>query len=260
MKLLKASKEIFDVGFKELSDKPFNSFWFMCKQIPSLIKLRAYLTVTQLTKKFLKNPKIQSAFSIHPLLVGGNPFKTTSIYTLIHYLERNWGVYFCIGGTGKIVSELKALMKRQKIKILTNVNITDVTIRDDKIISLKSDNNQSFECDKLIFNGDPPVFYKEILKSKNFLRSGKFLPEFLTKYSMGMFVLYFGTKKTYPKVAHHTIWMGKRFKGLLSDIFEKKVLANDFSLYLHRPTATDKSFAPKGCDSFYVLCPVPNLQ
>ena len=259
-KLLKISKEIFDIGFTELSDKPFSSFWFMCKQIPSLVKLKAYLTVSQLTKRFLKNSKIQSAFSIHPLLVGGNPFNTTSIYALIHYLERNWGVHFCMGGTGKIISELKKLMRRQKIKILTNINITNIEIINNKIVSLESDTNEKFKCDKLVFNGDPPVFYKEILKSKKYFKRKKFLPEFLTKYSMGMFVLYFGTKKKYPKVAHHTIWLGKRFKGLLNDIFEKKILANDFSLYLHRPTATDKTFAPKGCDSFYVLCPVPNLQ
>ena len=259
-KLLKISKEIFDIGFTQLSNKPFTSFWFMCKQIPALVKLKAYLTVSQLTKKFLKNSKIQSAFSIHPLLVGGNPFNTTSIYALIHYLERNWGVHFCIGGTGKIINELKKLMRRQKIKILTNTNITNIEIINNKIVSLQSDKNEVFECDKLVFNGDPPVFYKEILKSKKVFKRKKFLPEFLTKYSMGMFVLYFGTKKMYPKVAHHTIWLGKRFKGLLNDIFENKVLADDFSLYLHRPTATDKTFAPKGCDSFYVLCPVPNLQ
>ena len=259
-KLLKISHEIFDIGFTKLSDKPFSSFWFMFKQIPSLIKLKAYLTVSQLVKKYLKNPKIQSAFSIHPLLVGGNPFDTTSIYALIHYLERNWGVYFCIGGTGKIVIELKKLMLRNKINIKTNVDISKVDIQGDKITSITDKKGKIYHCDKLIFNGDPSTFYQEILKSKSLFKRKKFLPEFFTKYSMGMFVLFFGTKKKYNKIAHHTIWMGKRFKGLLKDIFDKKVLADDFSLYIHRPTATDKSFAPKGCDSFYVLCPVPNLQ
>ena len=141
-------------------------------------------------------------------------------------------------------------MRRQKIKILTNTNITNIKIINNKIVSLQSDKNEIFECDKLVFNGDPPVFYKEIFKSKKVFKRKKFLPEFFTKYSMGMFVLYFGTKKKYPKVAHHTIWLGKRFKALLNDIFEKKILADDFSLYLHRPTATDKTFAPKGCDVF----------
>ena len=258
--LLQASKKIFDVGFTKLSDKPFNSFFSMLEQIPSLLKLKSYLTVSQLVKKYFKNAKIQSAFSIHPLLVGGNPFNTTSIYALIHFLERNWGVHFCIGGTGKIIEELKQLMIRNDIKIKVNVNITKVNLDKKSIISVEDQYGNTYKCDKLIFNGDPPTFYDEILRKRKFFQRKKFMPEFLTKYSMGMFVFYFGTKKKYPSVAHHTIWMGKRFKGLLKDIFDKKILTDDFSLYIHRPTATDKSFAPKNCDSFYVLCPVPNLQ
>ncbi len=258
--LLKVSKNIFDVGFTKLSDKPFSSFFFMLKQIPSLFKLKSYLTVSQLVQKYFKNPKIQSAFSIHPLLVGGNPFDTTSIYALIHFLERNWGVHFCIGGTGKIIEELKQLMIRNDVKIRLNVDIIKVNLDKKSIISVEDQYGKNYKCDKLIFNGDPPTFYDEILRKRKFFQRKKFMPEFLTKYSMGMFVFYFGTKKRYPSVAHHTIWMGKRFKGLLKDIFDKKILTDDFSLYIHRPTATDKSFAPKNCDSFYVLCPVPNLQ
>ena len=257
--LLKESKKIFDVGFTKLSDVSFSSFLFMLKQIPSLIKLRSYLTVSQITKKYLKHPKIQSAFSIHPLLVGGNPFKTTSIYALIHYVERNWGIFFCMGGTGKIIDELNKLMIKNKIKIVLNQDITHVNVKNNKIVSIHSNTGTKYDCDKLVFNGDPSIFYDEILKEKSIFKRKKFLPEFLTKYSMGLFVLYFGSKKKYDDVAHHTIWMGKRFQGLLEDIFENKKLAEDFSLYIHRPTATDSSFAPKGCDSFYVLCPVPNL-
>ena len=258
--LLEASQKIFDIGFTKLSDKPFNSLLTMLFQVPSLIKLKSYLTVPQLVKKYIKHPNIQKAFCIHPLLVGGNPFNTTSIYSLIHFLERNWGVYFCMGGTGKIIEELKALMKRNHINIELGVNISNVIVEKNKIVSVESTNGKSFKCDKLVFNGDPPTFYDEILKNKSVFKRKKFLPEIFTKYSMGLFVLFFGTKRVYPSIAHHTIWMGKRFKGLLSDVFDKKVLAEDFSLYIHRPTATDKSFAPPGCDSFYVLCPVPNLQ
>ena len=259
-KLLKMSQEIFEVGFTRLADKPFTSFFTMLKQIPDLIKLKSYLTVSQLVKKYLKHPKIRSAFSIHPLLVGGNPFKTTSIYALIHFLERNWGVYFCMGGTGKIIVELNKLMKRKKVKIKLSTDITKVNVVNNKIISIESKDGKKYECDKLIFNGDPPTFYEEILRTRSYFKRKKFLPEIMTKYSMGLYVLFFGTKIKYSSVAHHTVWMGKRFKGLLEDIYEKKILAEDFSLYIHRPTATDKSFAPKNCDSFYVLCPVPNLQ
>ena len=260
-KLLKASKSIFDVGFTELADKPFNSFFFMLKQIPALLKLKSYLTVSQLVNKYIKNKNLRAAFSIHPLLVGGNPFSTTSIYALIHFLERNWGVYFSMGGTGKLVEELTKLLKRSGVEVKYNVDIKTAFQNNGRIEKLESMDGETFFSDNVVFNGDPPTFYREILKSNNlFEKRKKFLPENLTTYSMGMFVLFFGTKKQYPNIAHHSIWLGKRFKSLLKDIFDNKILSEDFSLYIHRPTATDQSFAPKGCDSFYVLCPVPNLQ
>ena len=258
-KLLKASKSIFDVGFTKLAHKPFHSFFFMIRQIPSLLKLKSYLTVAQLVNKYIKNPNLRAAFSIHPLLVGGNPFSTTSIYALIHFLERNWGVYFSMGGTGKLVEELTKLLERNGIKIKYNTDIKYAYELKGKIEKIECKDGSMFYADNFVFNGDPPTFYNEILKS-NIRKRKKFLPEKFTSYSMGMFVLFFGTKKQYPKIAHHSIWLGKRFKGLLKDIFDNKILSKDFSLYIHRPTATDESFAPKGCDSFYVLCPVPNLQ
>ena len=258
-KLLEASKAIFDVGFTKLSDKPFNSFFYMMKQVPALIKLKSYLTVSQLVNKYIKNPNLRAAFSIHPLLVGGNPFSTTSIYALIHFLERNWGVYFSMGGTGKLVEELTNLLQRTGVEIKYNTDIKNAFEINGKIEKIECMNGNTFHADNFVFNGDPPTFYNEILKSKIKKRK-KFLPERFTSYSFGMFVLFFGTKKQYLNIAHHSIWLSKRFKGLLTDIFDNKILSEDFSLYIHRPTATDKSFAPKGCDSFYVLCPVPNLQ
>ena len=258
-KLLEASKAIFDVGFTKLSDKPFVSFFYMIKQIPALIKLKSYLTVAQLVNKYIKNTNLRAAFSIHPLLVGGNPFSTTSIYALIHYLERNWGVYFSMGGTGKLVEELTKLLVRSGVEIKYNLDIKNAYEKNGKIEKIECINGNIIYADNFIFNGDPPTFYSEILKSKSKKRK-KFLPERFTSYSFGMFVLFFGTKKNYPNIAHHSIWLGERFKSLLTDIFDNKILSEDFSLYIHRPTATDKSFAPKGCDSFYVLCPVPNLQ
>ena len=258
-KLLEASKSIFDIGFTKLADKPFSSFFYMIKQVPALLKLKSYLTVAQLVNTYIKNPNLRAAFSIHPLLVGGNPFSTTSIYALIHFLERNWGVYFTMGGTGKLVEELTKLLERTGVEIKYNLDIKNAYEKNGKIEKIECMNGNAFYADNFIFNGDPPTFYNEILKSKTKKRK-KFLPERFTSYSFGMFVLFFGTKKKYPNIAHHSIWLGNRFKSLLTDIFDNKILSDDFSLYIHRPTATDKSFAPKGCDSFYVLCPVPNLQ
>lgn len=255
LKLLEKSKKIYDVGFKQLVHRPFTRIWDMVKQVPALLILKCYKTVSQMVNSHLKHPLIRQAFSIHPLLVGGNPFKTTAIYTLIHYLERRWGVFFCMGGTGKLVEELGALMTRQGINIVLGADVDEIIVKEKTAIGVRLSNNEIIDADLVIFGGDPETCYRHLLPKSTFR-----LPKIKKKYSMGLYVLYFGTKKLYPDVAHHSIWMGPRFKELLSEIFDAKHMSKDFSLYVHRPTATDKSFAPDGCESFYVLCPVPNLQ
>ena len=231
----------------------------MLAQIPSLLKLQSYFSVAGIVNKYIKHPLLRQAFSIHPLLVGGNPFSTTSIYALIHYLERRWGVFFAMGGTGRLVAELDALLRRVGVNIVLNTDIASIDLKDGRAIGATTADGTHFAADRVICNGDPPTVYSQMLPAKNAGRK-RLMPESMTQYSMGLFVLFFGTRKTYDDIAHHTIWMGPRYKELLADIFDRKILADDFSLYLHRPTATDKSFAPEGCDSFYVLCPVPNLR
>ena len=257
-KLLAASKAIFDVGFTQLADRPFLRFTDMIRQIPALMRLRSDRTVSQFVNRHITDPNIRKAFSIQPLLVGGNPFSTTSIYSLIHYLEREWGVHFCMGGTGALVRALEKLMQRHDIDIITGADVEKILMKDGRACGVRLADGTEISADNVVCNADPPTVYREMLPDDK--RAKRPLPEALTQYSMGLYVLYFGTTKQYPDIAHHTIWMGKRFKGLLGDIFNRKKLAEDFSLYLHRPTATDPSFAPEGCDSFYVLCPVPNLQ
>lgn len=255
LKLLEKSKKVYDVGFKQLVHRPFTRVWDMVKQIPALLILKCYKTVSQMVNSHLKHPLIRQAFSIHPLLVGGNPFKTTAIYTLIHYLERRWGVFFCMGGTGKLVTELTALMERQGIKIVLGADVDEILVDQKTAKGVRLSNNQTMDADLVVFGGDPETCYQHLLPNNK-----PKLPSIKKAYSMGLYVLYFGTKKLYPDVAHHSIWMGPRFKELLAEIFNDKKMSEDFSLYVHRPTATDKSFAPEGCESFYVLCPVPNLQ
>ena len=256
--LLKASKAIFEVGFEKLADKPFDKFWTMIAQVPALLRLRSYKTVAGFVNSHIKHPLLRQAFSIHPLLVGGNPFTTTSIYSLIHYLERRWGVFFCMGGTGKLVAELHRLIERSGIHTELSTDIDEITIHCGNATGARACDGRVFKADRVICNADPPTVYSQMLGGSN-QRQKRTFPEALTQYSMGLYVLFFGTMVTYPDLAHHTIWMGSRYKELLADIFDRKILAEDFSLYIHRPTATDQSFAPKGCDSFYVLCPVPNL-
>jgi len=256
--LLKASRAIFKIGYEKLADKPFTNFWTMLAQVPSLLRLRSYKTVTQFVNSHIKHPLLRQAFSIHPLLVGGNPFTTTSIYSLIHYLERRWGVFFCMGGTGKLVAELHRLIERAGIHVELGTDIEEITVDCGNATGARAVDGQVFTADRVICNGDPPTVYSQMLRLSE-QRQKRALPESLTQYSMGLYVLFFGTNEAYSDMAHHTIWMGSRYKELLADIFDKKILAEDFSLYIHRPTATDPSFAPKGCASFYVLCPVPNL-
>ncbi len=262
--LLAQSEKIFDVGFTQLSDIPFHQFNTMVAQIPNLLKLKCYRTVWQMVCAYLKHEKLRQAFSIQPLLVGGNPFATTSIYSLIHYLERKWGVHFAMGGTGSLVDALSKLMQEEGIEVILDTSVTDLYIRDNCVTGISAKNKVSgntvcLQCDHLVSNIDPKFLYRRLIKNQEQCLSARIKTK-NAKLSMGLFVLYFGTDKKYESVVHHTIWLGKRYKSLLDDIFDKKVLADDFSLYLHRPTATDPSMAPDGCDSFYVLAPVPNNE
>ena len=257
--LLEASRQIFDVGFTRLAAAPFDRFSTMAAQVPSLLRLRSYLTVWQLVSRHLQSDRLRQAFSIQPLLVGGNPFDTTSIYALIHYLERKWGVWFAMGGTGALVDALATLMVRQGVEIRTGETVERIVVQGGKACGVRLADGSELRGDIVVSNADAAHLHGSMVAPRDQSVVNK-LKLAAASYSMGLFVLYFGTRRTYPEVAHHTVWFGKRYRELLTDIFDRKVLADDFSLYVHRPTATDPSFAPAGCDSFYVLCPVPNLQ
>ena len=256
-KLIKFSEKIFNKGYLELSDKPFSKFTFMLKQIPALILLKSYLSVYKLVSKFLKNEKLRKIFSVHPLLVGGNPFSTTSIYTLILFLEKKWGVHYVLGGTGKLVSALEKLMNEIGIKIIKNDEVTKIITNKKTVTGVVTKNNKTMNSKIVICNADPPFVYKHLLdkKQNNFFFKNKIKR---MNYSMGLFVYYFGSKKKYNNVEHHSIYFGDSYKELLNQIFDKKILKDDISFYLHRPTATDPTMAPNNKDCFYVLVPVPN--
>ena len=227
-------------------------------QVPSLLRLRSYKTVAGIVNSHIRHPLLRQAFSIHPLLVGGNPFTTTSIYSLIHYLERRWGVFLLHGRHGAACRTVAPAAGTSWRAGGFGYRYRGNNDEGGRATGARAADGRVFSAGRVICNGDPPMVYAQMLPSAD-RRRKRALPEVVTQYSMGLYVLFFGTRKKYSDVAHHTIWMGPRFKELLADIFDRKILANDFSLYLHRPTATDPSFAPEGCDSFYVLCPVPNL-
>ncbi|MEM9401201.1 MAG: phytoene desaturase family protein [Pseudomonadota bacterium] len=257
--LVAKSEAIYEVGFEQLADQPFHKLSSMFRLLPQLVRLRADRSVWQLVSKHIRDDRIRQAFSIQPLLVGGNPFDTTSIYNLIHFLERRWGIHFAMGGTGAIVDALARLMHEVGIRTELETTVEQIIIENDRATGIRLANGRTMNADLVVSNADPAHLYANMLERRYQTRQVR-LKRRAAKFSMGMFVLYFGTRRQYHDVAHHTIWLGQRYRELLRDIFDRKILADDFSLYLHRPTATDPSFAPAGRDSFYVLAPVPNLK
>ena len=253
LKLLKHSKQIFKKGFIELSDEPFESIYSMLKHLPALIKIRFDRSVYQTVNKYLNNKNLNEALSMHPLLVGGNPYSTTSIYLLIQYLEWKWGVYYAEGGTGRIIDGLEKLLIKKDVNIKKNTEAKKIILKNNKVVGI--DTSQGIiDCDIVVCNSDPTYTYNNLLGFKPKKASNRFN----LKHSMSLFVLYFSTTKIYKDVKHHTIIFSKRHYELLNDIFNKKVFVSDPSLYLHRPGATDPSMIQNGNDTFYVLAPVPN--
>ena len=259
-KLVSFTKKIFDKGFTELADVPFDKPFVMMKQLPALLKLKSYKSVYSLVSTYIKNEKLRRMLSMHPLLVGGNPFTTTSIYGLILYLEKKWGIHYSMGGTGNIINGFEKLMNEVGIEIIKGQEVKNIILENKKIRGVRLADNQNINANYVICNADPPAVYENLFDGN---KNSSFLFEWKKKrmeYSMGLFVYYFGTKKIYKNIEHHTIKFGNKYKEHLDDIFENKKLNNDISYYLHRPSATDQSMAPENHDCFYVLVPVPNNQ
>ena len=257
------TKAIFEKGFVELADKPFLGIGDMLRVVPDLLRLQSQKTVYDYASSFIQDDFLRRVFSFHPLLVGGNPFDTTSIYAMIHYLEREWGVHYAIGGTGAIVDALVKLFEELGGKIHLNSSVAEILVKKRRTSGIRLADGREVKADHVIPNADVAWTYMNLIPSAvRGLRNSDFRYQKLTRYSMSLFVIYFGTKRRYTdsKLAHHNIILGDRYEGLLDDIFHKKKLSEDFSLYLHMPTLTDPSTAPEGHEGFYVLSPVPHMD
>ncbi len=258
-KLLAESEACFRTGFEGMVDQPFLSLWDMAKALPDLIRRRADRSVYALVARHIRDERLRMALSFHPLFIGGNPLRTSAILSLISYLERQWGVHYVMGGTGALVKGLVDLIEGQGGVVRLNSDVAEILVEDGAATGVRLADGETLRAGVVVSNADTAWTYRELLPAHCRKRwTDRRLAR--AAYSMGLFVWYFGTKRQYPDVDHHTIIMGPRYRGLLEDIFERKVLADDFSLYLHRPTATDPSMAPEGRDAFYVLSPVPNLD
>ncbi len=256
---LRDSEAIYDVAFHKLAHVPFHKLTTLLGATPDLIRLQGYRCVYNKVCDYFSNEKMRIAFSFHPLFIGGNPFSITAYFCLIAHLERLHGVHYAMGGTGAVVRGLVGLIERQGGTLRYNADVTEITVENGSATGVRLDTGETIPADIVVSNADVSWTYTKLLAKhpRRVWTDAKFARQ---KYSMSLFVWYFGTSRQFGDVPHHTILLGPRYQGLLDDIFKDKRLADDFSLYLHRPTATDPSMAPPGCDTFYVLSPVPHLD
>ena len=259
--LMRRSREIFEIGFVQLGAQPFHKLGTMLRAAGDIVRLGGYRSVSALVRRFIKDESLRRVFSLQPLLVGGHPFRTSAIYALIPFLEQRWGVWFPRGGTGALVAALHGLMDRHGIEVVTGATVSAIRTEGGRVSGVVTDDGRLFPAEVVVANSDAPQV-QSLLPAPTAkpmmaaLRGGMDG----MAYSMGLYVLCFGTDRTWPGVAHHTIILGERWKALLDEIFDGAAVPEDPSLYLHRPAATDDSLQPPGHDGFYVLAPVPNLR
>jgi phytoene desaturase len=257
-RFLKRSEEIYRLGFMPMGDAPFNSLLDMAKVAPNLLRLEGHRSVYRVVSKYISDERLRTVFSFHPLLIGGSPFRASSIFCLISYLERQFGVHYAIGGMGALVRGLAGLLESQGGSLRLKSEVEEIVVKDGAATGVRLTSGETIEARIVVSNADSAWTYRNLLPSSARRRwTDRKIDR--SRYSMGVFVWYFGVDRRYDDLALHTILLGPRYRELVRDIFERKILADDFSLYLYRPTAVDRSMAPEGCDSFYALSPVPNL-
>jgi phytoene desaturase len=257
--LMKASERCFQLGFEELGMISFETIGDVVKALPNLARMKAWRSIYSMVAQYIRHPKLRIVMSFHPLLIGGNPFSVTCVYSLIHSLERRWGVHSAMGGTGAIVRELVKLLSDRNVPIRYNASVTRIRVEAGRASGIELASGEFIPADIVVSNADAAWTYRHLIEPQHRKHwTNKRIAK--GKYSSGLFVWYFGTNRQYHDVPHHMMVLGPRYKGLLQDIFKNHTLSEDFSLYLYRPTATDTSLAPDGCDSFYVLSVVPNLS
>ena len=258
-RFLEESERIYRFAFEELGDVPFHRLSTMAKAIPDFVRHRADRSVYSLVQRYFRDPRLRIAFSFHPLFIGGNPFSVTSMYALVSHLERRFGVHFAMGGTGSLVKGLVSLIEGQGGTVRLRSPVERILVENGKATGVRLEGGEVIRSEVVVSNADSATTYASLLPEGVVRRWNK-AKLARADYSMSLFVWYVGTDRQWPEVDHHTVLLGPRYRELLDDIFRRKVLADDFSLYIHRPTATDPSLAPPGCDAFYMLSPVPHLE
>jgi len=256
-RFLAYSQAVFEEGYVKLGTVPFLNFRAMVQAGPALAKLQAWRSVYGMVSKFIADEQLRQVFSFHSLLVGGNPFATSSIYALIHALERRWGVWFARGGTGALVRGLLRYFEDLGGTLRLNAPVSRIELQDGRASAVVV-HGQALPFGQVASNADVVHTYAQLLgHTPRGAAEARRLKS--RRFSMSLFVVHFGLKTPQPQLRHHTVCFGPRYRALIDEIFKGPGLAEDFSLYLHAPCATDPSMAPPGCSSHYVLAPVPHL-
>ncbi len=258
-RFLQEAEQCYRLGFEGLGAVAFDSIGDLMRALPAMMKMRAWRTIHAMVSSYLRDPKLRVVMSFHPLLIGGNPMAVTCVYSLITSLERKWGVHWAMGGTGSLVAGLAGLIRGQGSTIRCNAEVRQITVESGRATGVLLADGEHVAADIVVSNADTSWTYRHLIAPQHRRHWTDRRVE-RGRHSMSLFVWYFGTRKRFPDVPHHMMVLGPRYQGLLKDIFNRHVLAEDFSLYLHRPTATDPSMAPDGCDTFYALSPVPHLD
>ncbi|MCB9730105.1 MAG: phytoene desaturase [Deltaproteobacteria bacterium] len=259
LRLADHARRIFEIGYVELADAPFLRVTDMLRVAPAMMRLENHKSVYALVSQYIEDERLRQVFSFQPLLIGGNPFRCSSIYMLIHWLERRWGVHWAKGGTTALVGALTRLMSDIGVDVRLQTPVERITVSGGRVEAVETASGEHIPADLIVCNGDPSTVYTRLLAPEH-RRHNTDRAIRRKRQGMSLFVAWFGANRTWPELAHHTIILGPRYRELLEDIFERKILADDFSLYLHAPTRSDPSMAPPGHEAFYVLSPVPNQR
>lgn len=257
-RFLAYSAGVYEDGYVKLGQVAFLDFKSMIKAAPSLMRHQAWRSVYSVVSSYVKNEKLREALSFHTLLIGGNPMKSSSIYALIHKLERDGGVWWAMGGTNRLIAGMVALFERLGGTIRLGDPVEAIDTLGERVTGVRTRSGEQFEADAVATNADVVHSYRELLKgSRSAQRTASRMES--KRFSPSLFVVHFGVRGTFPDIPHHSILFGPRYKGLLEDIYDHGVVSEDFSIYLHHPTASDPAMAPEGHSTFYALVPVPHL-
>ncbi len=252
------SEAVYREGYVKLGAVPFLDFRTMLRAAPALIRQRAWRSVYSIVSTYVKNEKLRQALSFHTLLVGGNPLTTSAIYALIHKLERDGGVWWAMGGTNRLAAGMVRHFERLGGVVRLGDPVAQIHTLGDRVTGLTTHSGFQLEADAIACNADVIHSYRDLLKgSRSAQRTASQLQQ--KRFSPSLFLVHFGVRGSFPEIPHHSIMFGPRYQGLLRDIYDHGVLPEDFSLYLHHPSATDPGVAPEGHSTFYALAPVPHL-